>query len=499
MSKITRRWLDADLTNQLTGMQGDIINLKAGVTGMQVNIAGMTGAINAIQGTIAGMTGAISNLEVSCTGVGNSILGLTGSVYHLATYVYNLQAINVGFSPITGAGSTNVQGSIEALVSYINDAITGISKDAGLTGAVGETGIQGYTGIQGSTGYGGVITHGQLINMPDVTGMVTDHDIRLVTKVQPNTPTLPIPFTGMLWYDTDAIEDMGVTGPTGDTGLGVTGPQGYTGLSIPGYTGLRGETGLRGYTGSQGSTGVSIPGYTGLRGETGLRGYTGSQGFTGLIGNTGSQGHTGVQGHTGSPGITGLLGATGLRGETGFQGHTGASVVGETGFQGATGLFIIGSTGIQGETGSQGVTGVSGDTGLQGNTGLGLQGFIGETGSQGVTGLAGVSNSGFGTLSIVLNEITLNLSSYEFFEVILTDSVNTVTTTNIVNGKVNYFSLRVAQDGVGGRTFTPPASWKYPGGVAYTVSSGVNNIDIIQGITYDNGTNWLISFMKGFA
>jgi hypothetical protein len=44
--------------------------------------------------------------------------------------------------------------------------------------------------------------------MPDTTGVVTDHDTRLVPKVQATTPVSnppiedPAPFKGMLWWDT---------------------------------------------------------------------------------------------------------------------------------------------------------------------------------------------------------------------------------------------------------------------------------------------------------
>lgn len=54
------------------------------------------------------------------------------------------------------------------------------------------------------TGLEEALAHAALSDMPDGTGVVTDHDTRLVPKVQDATPTTPTPFTGMLWYDTDA-------------------------------------------------------------------------------------------------------------------------------------------------------------------------------------------------------------------------------------------------------------------------------------------------------
>jgi collagen type VII alpha len=284
MSTITKRWLSPELQGQLTGMQVDINVLKLGITGANKDIAGLTGAVSAIEvktaglsgaynniagltgavsalevktaglsgayNDITGLTGAVSSLELRCTGIGRDIAGLTGAVYNIENYVYHLQAINVGFSPITGAGSTNVQGAIASLVRYVDASVTGVNYGSGVTGAKGETGIigvkgdTGAAGIRGATGYGaGNISHSSLTGMPDISGSVSDHDVRLVAKVQGTTPTIPLPFTGMLWLDTSASVSMGVTGPQGQTGL-------------KGITGSVGLTGSQGNTGSQGSTGI---------------------------------------------------------------------------------------------------------------------------------------------------------------------------------------------------------------------------------------------------
>ena len=54
------------------------------------------------------------------------------------------------------------------------------------------------------------LLHTLLGDMPDSTGVVTDHDTRLVAKVQDDTPTVPAPFKGMLWLDTNAVATVGV-------------------------------------------------------------------------------------------------------------------------------------------------------------------------------------------------------------------------------------------------------------------------------------------------
>lgn len=122
----------------------------------------------------------------------------------------------------------------------------------------------------------------------------------------------------------------------------------------------------------------------------------------------------------------------------------------------------------------------------------------------GVTVTAGGGAAqGHGTqtaLTITANAITLNHALGADFTLSLTANVTTVNHSNITNGETNWFSLRIAQDGTGGRTFAPPASWIYPSGVsAYSPSSGANDIDLVQGVSYDNGTTWMISYEKDYA
>jgi hypothetical protein len=53
------------------------------------------------------------------------------------------------------------------------------------------------------------------------------------------------------------------------------------------------------------------------------------------------------------------------------------------------------------------------------------------------------------------------------------------------------FSMVVKQDATGGRTMAFPASVKWPGGTAPTLSTGANAIDVLSFVSYDNGTTWL--------
>lgn len=120
-----------------------------------------------------------------------------------------------------------------------------------------------------------------------------------------------------------------------------------------------------------------------------------------------------------------------------------------------------------------------------------------------VDGGGGSAESGRGTLTtlaIVANVVTLNHELGADFDLQLTSNVGTFTHSNVGAGVANWFTLRIRQDGVGSRTFTPPASWKYGAGVAaYTVSTGASDVDLVQGVTYDDGATWMISYQKDFV
>lgn len=105
------------------------------------------------------------------------------------------------------------------------------------------------------------------------------------------------------------------------------------------------------------------------------------------------------------------------------------------------------------------------------------------------------------TISSASNVLTLDLAADSNFVTTLTENITTLTMVNIQAGsnRANFFTLRVKQDGTGGRTFSNPASWKFPGASAYIPTAGANAIDLIQGITYDAGTTWLITFAKDYS
>lgn len=132
----------------------------------------------------------------------------------------------------------------------------------------------------------------------------------------------------------------------------------------------------------------------------------------------------------------------------------------------------------------------------------GPAGADGAAGAPGATGAAGaganISHAPFVTLSISSNTITLDGSEGGIFSVTLTADVTTVNHANLTNSEANFFTLRVLQDGTGGRTFTPPANWKFATGL-YAASGNANEADLLQGITYDDGTTWMVSYLKDYS
>lgn len=105
----------------------------------------------------------------------------------------------------------------------------------------------------------------------------------------------------------------------------------------------------------------------------------------------------------------------------------------------------------------------------------------------------------FKDISSVSHVLTLDLSKDSNFTTTLTEDITTVTISNPQTGKANFFTMLVQQDGTGGRTWTNPASWKFATGTVYSPTSAAGSIDLIQGISYDDGTTWLITFATGYV
>lgn len=98
--------------------------------------------------------------------------------------------------------------------------------------------------------------------------------------------------------------------------------------------------------------------------------------------------------------------------------------------------------------------------------------------------------------TISAGTLTLDLQSATMFDVALTSNITTLTISNIpTSGTTGSFILALTADGTA-RTITWPASFKWPGGTAPTLTSTNGKLDIITCITDDGGTSWY-AFISG--
>lgn len=105
------------------------------------------------------------------------------------------------------------------------------------------------------------------------------------------------------------------------------------------------------------------------------------------------------------------------------------------------------------------------------------------------------------SLTITSNAATLNYSQGQSAVIDLEAATGTVTLT-VTNppatGKYGEFSLKVLQ-GATARNINWPASFKWPGGTAPTLSSANNAVDVVAGFTIDAGATWYVTFAQAFA
>lgn len=84
----------------------------------------------------------------------------------------------------------------------------------------------------------------------------------------------------------------------------------------------------------------------------------------------------------------------------------------------------------------------------------------------------------------------VNLASGNVFDLTLTANCTFTFTNPPASGKAGSVTLILTQDGTGNRTATWPASVKWPGGTAPTLSVSSATVDIIQLFTVNGGTTW---------
>ena len=87
--------------------------------------------------------------------------------------------------------------------------------------------------------------------------------------------------------------------------------------------------------------------------------------------------------------------------------------------------------------------------------------------------------------------VTLDLNAGTVFTITLAHNIGTFTWSNPASsGYASVFSLKVTQDGTGGRTISWPASVDWASGTAPTLSSGANDVDVFVFFTVDGGPTY---------
>lgn len=98
--------------------------------------------------------------------------------------------------------------------------------------------------------------------------------------------------------------------------------------------------------------------------------------------------------------------------------------------------------------------------------------------------------------SISTNTLTLDLNTATVFTVDLTSNITTITLQNVqTSGRASSFSIILTADGTA-RTVAWPASFRWPSGVAPSITATVNKRDVFVFFTTDGGSTWQ-AFISG--
>lgn len=94
-------------------------------------------------------------------------------------------------------------------------------------------------------------------------------------------------------------------------------------------------------------------------------------------------------------------------------------------------------------------------------------------------------------LSIAAGVVNINCALGDFFTLSLTANVTSITFSNLpAAGKGASISVRIRQDGTGGRTVALPTSFKATGGSDTSVQSAANAYTLLIITSFDQGTRW---------
>ena len=97
--------------------------------------------------------------------------------------------------------------------------------------------------------------------------------------------------------------------------------------------------------------------------------------------------------------------------------------------------------------------------------------------------------------------VTFDCETGNSFDITLTEDVTSITLSNPpASGNYGEIVIEFVQDGTGGRTVSGwPASVKWPGGTAPTITSDANAVDKVVLSTRDGGTTWLGDYSQDYS
>jgi hypothetical protein len=113
-------------------------------------------------------------------------------------------------------------------------------------------------------------------------------------------------------------------------------------------------------------------------------------------------------------------------------------------------------------------------------------------------GGGGVDRSTVSALS-TSGTVNIDVDLGDYFTLAPTGNVTSITFSNLpASGHGASLMIRITQDSTP-RTVTWPASFKWAGGAAGTVSTGSGAVDLLAITSFDQGTNWRATLAKAFA
>jgi len=103
-------------------------------------------------------------------------------------------------------------------------------------------------------------------------------------------------------------------------------------------------------------------------------------------------------------------------------------------------------------------------------------------------------------LSISSGVVAINCDLGDYFTLSISANVTSITFSNLpASGYARTLMIKFTQDATTAHTVTWPASFKWAGGTAGTVSTVLSTKDVLAITTFDQGTTWNATLAKAFS